>query len=225
MTTEKKLYKEECYKCHGSGHLSYYGHVANGVCFACNGSGYHYYKTSPEVRQKARERAQAKREAEAKKAREEAEAKRQVIRDKWNARHEDNEAVFTFLQENYDKGNAFIHEMHLRLQNDGRLSDGQTDAIRKMIARKEQASKSEFVGTLNERRDFTLTINKIISFDGYYGEVFIHLMNEGDNIVVYKGSAILGEEGETVNVKATIKDYEIREGGVNQTIINRPKVQ
>ena len=36
----KKFRSEACPRCSGTGYLSYYGHVYNGVCFKCNGSGF-----------------------------------------------------------------------------------------------------------------------------------------------------------------------------------------
>jgi hypothetical protein len=41
------------------------------------------------------------------------------------------------------------------------------------------------------------------------------------NVVVYKGSNLLGEKGNAVSVKATIKDHDSRDG-VKQTKISRP---
>tara|TARA_S200002703_G_scaffold124339_1_gene110422 strand:- start:54 stop:614 length:561 start_codon:yes stop_codon:yes gene_type:complete len=58
------MYKEDCWKCNGSGVLPHYFAIFDGQCFACNGRGYRAYKTSPEVRAKNRERAAAKREVE-----------------------------------------------------------------------------------------------------------------------------------------------------------------
>jgi len=57
-------YIEACPKCQDpNGHIYYYAHVANGVCFKCGGSGLWKYKTSPEVRAAARAKSEAKREA------------------------------------------------------------------------------------------------------------------------------------------------------------------
>ena len=46
----KLYYKEKCYKCNGTGHISYFDYYADGVCFECNGTGHKYihiktYKT------------------------------------------------------------------------------------------------------------------------------------------------------------------------------------
>tara|TARA_R110000803_G_C11803217_1_gene299711 strand:- start:45 stop:599 length:555 start_codon:yes stop_codon:yes gene_type:complete len=58
-------YKELCSRCADPrGHIHYYAHVANGVCFKCYGSGFEIFKTSPEARAAARLKAAEKREAQ-----------------------------------------------------------------------------------------------------------------------------------------------------------------
>jgi RecJ-like exonuclease len=41
------MYKSECTKCMGKGHIRAYDHVAGGICFTCNGKGYIETKTKP----------------------------------------------------------------------------------------------------------------------------------------------------------------------------------
>lgn len=71
------IYKEDCYRCNGTGNFRWFsmGHVAEGACFRCRGLGYKTYKTSPEQRAKAREKAQAKRDAKLAAANAEREAR------------------------------------------------------------------------------------------------------------------------------------------------------
>ena len=82
-------YIEACPKCQDpSGHIYYYAHVMNGVCFKCGGSGLWEYKTSPEVRAAARAKSEIKRKAkQAKWAAEAAvkEAARAERQAKWEA--------------------------------------------------------------------------------------------------------------------------------------------
>jgi predicted Fe-S protein YdhL (DUF1289 family) len=121
----------------------------------------------------------------------------------------------------------------------GGLSDGQTNAVLTMIARGEarvaerakareearqaDADKSGWLGTVGERRAFDLTIRMVIAMEGQYGYSYLHVMNDVDgNVVVYKGTNCLGEKGDAVSVKATVKDHDIRDG-VRQTKISRPK--
>jgi hypothetical protein len=59
-------YIEACPRCQDpNGHIYYYAHVANGVCFKCGGKGTWAYQTSPETRAAAREKAAEKRAVKA----------------------------------------------------------------------------------------------------------------------------------------------------------------
>ena len=107
------------------------------------------------------------------------------------------------------------------------------DREKKATERKKADAKSSYIGSVKERRFFDLIVNKILSFEGVYGTVFINICHEVENVVIYKGSNEFGSwmengewenaEGKTICVKATIKDHNEREG-VKQTIISRPKV-
>lgn len=121
----------------------------------------------------------------------------------------------------------------------GALTEGQTNAVLAMIARGEarvaerakaredarqaDADKSGWIGTVGERSLFTLTIRMVVEIEGMYGYSYLHVMHDADgNVVVYKGSNQLGKKGDTVTVKATIKEHDTRDG-VKQTKISRPK--
>lgn len=117
----------------------------------------------------------------------------------------------------------------------GGLTDGQHDAALAMIKRSEdrvagyaakraeEAATSNWIGTVGVRQMFTVTIRKVIMIEGVYGASYLHIMNDADgNVVIYKGTNVLGQEKQTVTVKATIKEHGEREG-VKQTKISRPK--
>jgi hypothetical protein len=120
----------------------------------------------------------------------------------------------------------------------GGLTDKQTDLVRRALARAEERAAnaaqrreermavdrlSVHVGAIGERRDFVLTVGKVLSFEGQFGVTYINLCKDADgNVVVYKGSNRF-EEGQTITVKATVKAHEERDG-VKQTLIARPKV-
>ena len=115
-----------------------------------------------------------------------------------------------------------------------RLSPAQTRAVIGMITRAEarvagyaakraeEAAGSNWIGTVGERRDFTVTIRHIHTMEGLYGTSFLHVLNDAaGNVVIYKGTKCLGDRGETLTVKATVKEHGEREG-VKQTKIARP---
>ena len=129
-------------------------------------------------------------------------------------------------------------EMRDAIMEWGGLTDKQTDLVRRALARAEERvvkaqqrreervaadrEGSRHVGTVGERREFIITVNKVFSFDSVYGMTFINICKDADgNVIVYKGSNSF-EEGETVRVKATVKAHEERDG-VAQTLIARPK--
>ena len=71
----------------------------------------------------------------------------------------------------------------------------------------------------------TVTVERIITLPDYgYGKNYITLMrDQAGNLLVYKGLSDIGQQGETVTMKATVKEHNIRDG-VQQTVIQRPKV-
>jgi hypothetical protein len=115
----------------------------------------------------------------------------------------------------------------------GGLTVAQNRAVMGMIARAEarvagfaakraaEAAASGWIGTVGERRDFTLTIRTVMELDGQYGISYLHIMKDADgNVVVYKGTKCLGERDDRVTVKATVKEHGERDG-VKQTKIAR----
>jgi hypothetical protein len=134
-----------------------------------------------------------------------------------------------------------IEKLAQDLRECGGLSDKQTEIVRNAMnrqgqfnaereakfaaARAQDAAVSQWIGTEGERRDFELDIQWVKAFEGIYGVSFIHgLKDLGGNVVVYKGTNKLGEKGERVMLKATIKAHSERDG-VKQTQIARPKVK
>lgn len=137
----------------------------------------------------------------------------------------------------------------------GGLTEKQTALVRSMIEKGEErvaerekflAAKHELdltkthVGTVGARQDFTLTVERVLEFDGQFGTTYINLCrDENGNVVVYKGSNTFQQRNpafrsysedeelylplpRVIRVKATVKAHEVRDG-VNQTIIARPK--
>ena len=88
-------------------------------------------------------------------------------------------------------------------------------------ARAAERGNSQHVGAVGERRDFTLTVKAVPSFDTAYGTMYVHICrDDAGNVVIYKGKEI-AEKGQTITLKATIKAHGER-GGEKQTIIARP---
>ena len=108
-----------------------------------------------------------------------------------------------------------------------------TDAMRdKMVAiideRKAQAAewaerdaKSEWIGNVGDRQEFTVTVKHWIEIVGQWGYTYINICRDADdNVVIYKGSQCWAK-GAEVRCMAKIKSHEERDG-VKQTVIQRP---
>lgn len=83
-------------------------------------------------------------------------------------------------------------------------------------------STSVHVGTPGQRETFQdLTVKKII--DRGYGQWLSILEDPAGNTFFYNGS--IGDEGDTVTLKATVKSHIYSKRGEPVTVINRPKIQ
>lgn len=123
-------------------------------------------------------------------------------------------------------------------ENYGKLTEKQVAAVRKCIiqneARKaEWADKQaaldasrEYVGIIGDKIVLTLVLKKVINIDTNFGPIGIFIFEDPiKNVIIYKGGcdAVWNlAEGETVTLKATVKEHGTR-NGVKQTLIQRPK--
>jgi hypothetical protein len=130
----------------------------------------------------------------------------------------------------------FAKSLMASYEERGTLSPAQLNAGRSMLAKQKEkaaakvaarnapATSGRHLSTIGQRETFTLTINKLMEMEGMYGTSYLHICADANgNSVVYKGTSELGKQGETVTVKATIKEHTAY-NGVAQTTINRPKV-
>ena len=130
-------FEEPCFKCRGSGNWR-----PGYRCFKCKGTGKLYYKTSPEVRAEQKRRRNAKKQ-------EIADAKT-AAGAKWL---DDNADVATYLKEEAGKVNNFAISMLASLNDWGRLTEGQENAVRKGMARKtEWAEKNKTESATRDAR-------------------------------------------------------------------------
>ncbi len=148
---------------------------------------------------------------------------------------EDHAELERFMEENL--WNDFVSNLWGAFLDYGKLTPNQCAALRKtkekietnrakkdaeIAAKKLEDAKGNWIsGDIKERKVFDLNIEKVLSFESEFGYVYIHLCKIGADTVVYKGSKVLGSDGDTITVKATIKAFDVRDG-VKQTIIARP---
>lgn len=100
----------------------------------------------------------------------------------------------------------------------------QIELVNTEVAKRAANAASGFVGAVGDKITLTLTVERIIVIDGYYGTDYITIArDEQGNVVTYKGRANLGGKGDTATVKASVKEHTLY-NGVKQTVIQRPKV-
>ena len=126
---------ETCPKCRGTGKFVSYSGRIMGDCFSCKGKGENSYKSSPEDRERNQRRAAAKRIEKAQSIEDDAKAwlAANPAEAKWLAeagkRNIERNGTFTFPQDVLGK-----------LWQYGSITDGQMDAIRRMMQRDSERS-------------------------------------------------------------------------------------
>lgn len=142
-------------------------------------------------------------------------------------------SLVNFIETKASKGSGFFVSMEKAIREYGKLSQKQEETCRrimneeavKMAEIRSRDAGSEFVGSIKERRMFTVQITgfKVMvnpydeSPDGYF-----HAMKDANgNVLVYRGSVKLGEKGDEITFKATVKSHYDGKG-VKTTYLNRP---
>lgn len=88
------------------------------------------------------------------------------------------------------------------------------------------AEVAAHVGTEGKREDFNLKVYSVFKEPGAYGVEFtINMRDENFNPVVYKGTSDLGQVGQHLKLKATVKSHWAAKGDSRKaTYIAHPKV-
>jgi len=142
--------------------------------------------------------------------------------------------------------NQFAASLRQALDNYGKLTEKQCQAVRNSMEREVQwkaeylakataaAATQQFVGEVGKKVTLTVTVKKEIMVDRpkfhYYDSGRSNLrmcQDELGNIIVFSGSADFPREGETATITATVKSHRVySRNGVDtpQTTIIRPKI-
>lgn len=75
-------------------------------------------------------------------------------------------------------------------------------------------NKSNYVGTIGEKMEFTATVKNVLHFDSEFGIVFIYLMeDENGNVlsIKYSGSKFYLRRNVTYKFQAKVKDHQLYE--------------
>ena len=232
---------EPCHRCGGQGGADAWKHTG-WKCFRCGGNGKEAAKQVPlftaeklaqlnaTAAKKAAKKA-AVAEAARMKAEAETEARRVVFNTEFGALLTEAEA--------FQGRSDFIKDVCAKARAKAALTVGQADALRAAIARFQasdaKAAASGHVGSVGERREFTVKLERMFRTETQFGSLFIASMRDtAGNAIVAKGSFVPAAAGwnreterwdidpEQFTIKATVKDHgEFR--GEKQTIVNRVK--
>jgi hypothetical protein len=86
-----------------------------------------------------------------------------------------------------------------------------------------EMAKSQHVGTVGQRQEFTATVVFKAAYETIYGYAFVVGMKADDNFIVSKGTSKLAcaQKGDTVQFMAMVKEHGERDGQ-KQTVVTRP---
>ena len=119
-----------------------------------------------------------------------------------------------------EKFSAFLTSAITSYQYQMKLIEKKEQAKEKTL---KQASTSEYVGNVGERKDFTLTIKKCLSFENMYGITYFHIMEDSkENVFIWKTTKKLDVDT-TYILKGTIKEHTLY-NDVKQNIVSRCKI-
>ena len=101
-----------------------------------------------------------------------------------------------------------------------------TDELKRQTNAADAAS-SKHIGSVKDRITVRVCVCIVKAFEGVYGFTYFHVLRSEDgNILIYKGSKVLGKglaKGDTLKIVATVKGHA-EHNGIKQTFIQRPKI-
>lgn len=84
-----------------------------------------------------------------------------------------------------------------------------------------EPSPSAFIGNIGDRLELTLTVQRVIDLDGYYGPSHMHVMADEDgNVFVWTTASKKWETGNTYHIRGTVKEHRVFRN-VHQTCLTR----
>jgi hypothetical protein len=90
--------------------------------------------------------------------------------------------------------------------------------------KKSETAPSAYVGTVGEKLVETVTINRVSSFDTFYGRMDLISMLRGDDVLIWKTTSAPAwvEQGATVTIRGTVKEHSTFRD-TKQTVLTRVK--
>lgn len=216
-----RIVKASCSRCGGQGGAEAWKRTGF-TCYKCHGDGGHRLVRETVYDREAFVKREAKQQAKVAAKRAADQAKADATKASFEAAHGDLIAKVAQIT----KPSAFLCDIIEKGNKYGSISEAQAAAAYRAadteIARQEQNKTAQWVGTVGDRIEITGTIVSRIAYASTFGVVVISVLKDkAGNIFVQKGRGI-GDKGEEVTIKATVKEHGVRDG-VKQTIISRPK--
>lgn len=85
----------------------------------------------------------------------------------------------------------------------------------------DENNKSEYIGSVGDRIEITVTVMKAIELETRYGHSTMHIFEDADgNVYVWTTASKSWSEGAVKTIKGSIKDHQTYKG-VKQTILTR----
>jgi hypothetical protein len=76
-------------------------------------------------------------------------------------------------------------------------------------------------GNIGDRLELTLTVQRVIDLDGYYGPSHMHVMVDADeNVFVWTTASKKWETGQTYHIRGTVKEHRTYRN-IQQTCLTR----
>ncbi|NDG42259.1 MAG: hypothetical protein EBY28_23590 [Betaproteobacteria bacterium] len=199
-------YTSKCTRCGGAGGRPEWNHSGY-VCFLCGGSGVGKVKVDKlyTAEQNAKLDATAAKRAEASTA-------------KTNAINAEFVAKLQGLDGDFWVGfrESFLARAKAPTERQIALVDAE-------VAKRAKAPSQHF-GYIGDKVTLTLTCERELRLESQFGTSWMSICRDAaGNVVIYKGNADFLRQGDTGEVKATIKEHAVY-NGVAQTMIMRPKV-
>jgi len=234
-TAEKPTYsyRGKCGRCGGAGGSEAW-RFTGWNCYDCGGSGIgqpQLEKLYTQEQLDVMNARLAKRHAaaDAKRAAEVAriEAEKAAERDAWREAHAAFLGKLAELLADREEGDFWATFERDFLRRQGEPSERQREIVEAELAKRARDAKARHVGKVGERITLRLTTERVIDCSwGSFPRIVSFLCiarDESGNAIVYKGAGDFPGEGQTLTVKATVKEHTSYKG-LPQTVVARPKI-
>lgn len=234
-TAEKPTYsyRGNCGRCGGAGGSQAWVYTGY-TCYDCGGSGIgrtEVEKLYTREQLAVLDARLAKRHAAAA-AKHAAEAARVAAekaaeRDAWRAAHAEFLGKLAELSAGREEGDFWATLERDFLERQGEPTERQREIVEAELAKRARDAAARHVGKPGERVTLTVTTERVIDCSwGSFPRIVSYLCiarDEAGNAIVYKGNGDFPGEGQTLTVKATVKEHAYYKG-LPQTVVARPKV-